>query len=47
MSGISAAQAPLYIGDGFGPIFEANRHVIGDDPDVINTGTVPRLPSDS
>ena len=46
LSGIAAAQAPLYIGTGFGPIFEANRHVIGDDPDLINPGTVLRLPSD-
>lgn len=46
LSGIAAAQAPLYIGSGFGPIFEANRHVIGDEPDVINPGTVLRLPSD-
>jgi nucleoid-associated protein YgaU len=46
LSGIAAAQAPLYIGNGFGPIFEANRHVIGDNPDLINPGTVLRLPSD-
>jgi len=46
LSGIAAAQTPLYIGSGFGPIFEANRHVIGDDPNVINPGTVLRLPSD-
>jgi len=46
LSGIAAAQAPLYIGTGFRPIFEANRHVIGDDPDLINPGTVLRLPSD-
>ena len=45
LSGIAAAQAPLYIGTGFGPIFEANRHVIGDDPDVIHPGTVLRLPA--
>lgn len=46
LSAIAAAQAPLYIGTGFGPIYEANRHVIGDDPNVINPGTVLRLPSD-
>jgi hypothetical protein len=38
--------APLYIGTGFAPIFEANRHIIGDDPDLIHPGTVLRLPSD-
>jgi Immunoglobulin-like domain of bacterial spore germination/LysM domain len=46
LSGIAAAQAPLYIGAGFGPIFEANRHVIGDNPNRIHPGTVLRLPSD-
>ena len=33
-------------GNGFEPIFEANRHIIGDDPDLIHPGTVLRLPSD-
>lgn len=46
LSGIAAAQAPLYIGNGFGPIFEANRHIIGDNPNLIHPGTVLRLPSD-
>ena len=46
LSSIAAAQAPLYIGSGFRPIFEANRHVIGDDPNRIQQGTVLRLPSD-
>jgi hypothetical protein len=45
LSSIAAAQAPLYIGGGFGPIFEANRHVIGDNPNRIHPGTVLRLPS--
>jgi nucleoid-associated protein YgaU len=45
LSGIAVSQAPLYIGVGFGPIFEANRHIIGDDPDLIHPGTVLRLPS--
>jgi hypothetical protein len=45
-SGIAVSQAPLYIGNGFEPIFEANRHIIGDDPDLIHPGTVLRLPSD-
>ena len=40
------SQAPPYIGIGFEPIFEANRHIIGDDPDLIHPGTVLRLPSD-
>lgn len=46
LSGIAAAQAPLYIGSGFGPIFEANRHIIGDNPNLIHPGMVLRLPSD-
>ena len=46
LSSIAASQAPLYIGTGFEPIFEANRHVIGDNPNLINPGTVLRLPSD-
>jgi nucleoid-associated protein YgaU len=46
LSSIAAAQAPLYIGSGFGPIFEANRHIIGDNPNRIQPGTVLRLPSD-
>lgn len=46
LSSIAAAQAPLYIGSGFEPIFEANRHIIGDNPDLIHPGTVLRLPAD-
>jgi nucleoid-associated protein YgaU len=46
LSSIATAQAPLYIGSGFQPIFEANRHVIGDDPNRIQPGTVLRLPTD-
>ncbi len=46
LSSIAAAQAPLYIGNGFGPIFEANRHIIGDNPNLIHPGTVLRLVSD-
>ncbi len=46
LSSIAAAQAPLYIGSGFGPIFEANRHIIGDNPNLIHPGTVLRLISD-
>lgn len=46
LSSIAAAQAPLYIGNGARPIFEANRHVIGNNPDLIHPGTVLRLPSD-
>ena len=46
LSGIAVSEAPLYIGNGFEPIFEANRHIIGDDPDLIHPGTVLRLPSD-
>jgi nucleoid-associated protein YgaU len=45
LSGIAAAQAPLYIGTGFQPIFEANRHILSD-PNRIHPGTVLRLPSD-
>ena len=39
------ARAPLYVGDGFGQIFEANRHIISD-PDRIYPGMVLRLVSD-
>lgn len=46
LSSIAAAQAPLYIGSGFEPIFEANRHIIGDNPNLIHPGTVLRLVSD-
>ncbi|MGH4025189.1 MAG: LysM peptidoglycan-binding domain-containing protein [Pseudonocardiaceae bacterium] len=46
LSGIADAQATLYIGSGFMPIFEANRHVIGNNPNLIHPGTVLRLPSD-
>jgi nucleoid-associated protein YgaU len=45
LSGIATSQAPLYIGTGFQPIFEANRHVLSD-PNRIHPGTVLRLPSD-
>ena len=45
LSSIAAEQAPLYIGSGFQPIFEANRHILAD-PDLIHPGTVLRLPSD-
>jgi nucleoid-associated protein YgaU len=45
LSSIAAAQAPLYIGTGFQPIFEANRHILSD-PNRIHPGTVLRLPSD-
>jgi nucleoid-associated protein YgaU len=44
LSGIAASQSGLYPGTGYGPIFEANRHVISD-PDVIHPGTVLRIPS--
>jgi hypothetical protein len=37
LSGIAAAQAPLYIGTGFQPIFEANRHILSD-PNLIHPG---------
>ena len=43
----AVSQAPLYIGTGFEPIFEANRHGIGDDPDLIHPGTVLRCPRTS
>ena len=46
LSGVATEQAPLYIGTGFGPIYEANRHVIGSNPDLIHPGTVLRIPSD-
>ena len=46
LSRIALEQAPLYIGTGFQPIFEANRHVLSD-PDLIHPGTVLRLPSDT
>lgn len=44
LSAIAAAQAPLYIGDGWQPIFEANRHIISN-PDLIHPGMILRLPS--
>ena len=44
LSSIAAAQRPLYIGTGWEPIYEANRHLVAD-PDVIQPGTVLRLPS--
>jgi nucleoid-associated protein YgaU len=44
LSGIAASQAPLYIGVGFEPIFEANRHLISD-PGLIQPGMVLQLPS--
>jgi nucleoid-associated protein YgaU len=44
LSSIAAAQAGLYSGVGWEPIFEANRHVIAD-PDLIHPGMVLRLPS--
>jgi LysM repeat protein len=44
LSGIAASE-PLYIGSGFGPIFEANRDIIAD-PDVIHPGQVLRIPAD-
>lgn len=43
LSGIAASE-PLYIGEGFGPIFEANRDIIAD-PDLIYPGQVLRIPS--
>ena len=46
LSSIAISQAPQYIGVGFEPIFEANQHIIGSDPDLIHPGTVLRLPSD-
>jgi nucleoid-associated protein YgaU len=45
LSSIASDQEPLYIGTGWQPIFEANRHLIGD-PDLIHPGTILRLPSD-
>jgi pimeloyl-ACP methyl ester carboxylesterase len=45
LSGIAASQSPPYIGTGWQPIFEANRHIISD-PDLIHPGMVLRLPSD-
>jgi nucleoid-associated protein YgaU len=45
LSQIAVEQGPLYIGTGFQPIFEVNRHVLSD-PDLIHPGTVLRLPSD-
>jgi nucleoid-associated protein YgaU len=45
LSSIAVSQAPLYIGVGFAPIFEANRHIIAD-PDLIHPGMVLQLPSD-
>jgi nucleoid-associated protein YgaU len=45
LSSIASDQAPLYIGTGWQPILEANRHLIGD-PDLIHPGMVLRLPSD-
>jgi nucleoid-associated protein YgaU len=44
LSGIAAGE-PLYIGSGFGPIFEANRDIIGD-PNLIHPGQVLRIPAD-
>jgi nucleoid-associated protein YgaU len=45
LSSIAASQAGLYIGSGWQPIFEANRHIIAD-PNLIHPGMVLRLPSD-
>jgi nucleoid-associated protein YgaU len=45
LSSIAAAQAPLYTGTGWQPIFEANRHIIAD-PDLIHPGMVLRLPGE-
>jgi LysM repeat protein len=44
LAGIAASE-PLYIGSGFGPIFEANRDIISD-PDIIHPGQVLRIPAD-
>lgn len=44
LSGIAASQS-LYIGTGWKPIFEANRHIISN-PDLIHPGMILRLPSD-
>ena len=43
LSGIAAAE-PLFIGDGFEAIFEANRDIIAD-PNVIHPGQVLRIPA--
>lgn len=40
-----AANEPLYIGTGFGPIVEANRDIIGD-PNLIHPGQVLRIATD-
>ena len=40
-----AASEDLFTGEGFGPIFEANRDIISD-PDRIHPGMVLRIPSD-
>ncbi len=44
LSGIAASAGGLYIGAGFGPIFEANRDILAD-PDLIHPGQVLRIPS--
>jgi nucleoid-associated protein YgaU len=44
LSGIAASE-PLFIGTGFGPIFEANRDIIAD-PNLIHPGQVLRIPAD-
>lgn len=44
LSGIAASE-DLYIGEGPGPIFQANRDIISD-PDRIHPGMVLRIPSD-
>jgi Immunoglobulin-like domain of bacterial spore germination/LysM domain len=44
LSGIATSE-PLYIGSGFGPIFESNRDIIGD-PNRIQPGQVLRIPAD-
>lgn len=44
LSGIAREQQPLYIGSGWEPIYDANRHIIAD-PGVIHPGTVLRLPA--
>lgn len=40
-----AASEPLYIGTGFGPIFEANRDILTD-PDLLHPGQMLRIPAD-
>jgi nucleoid-associated protein YgaU len=40
-----AESTELYIGTGFGPIFEANRDILAD-PNLIHPGQVLRIPSD-